>query len=85
MGVLNPLREDNTCSLGEGTPTAFTMNSDVINELLVFLLGPRAFVGAFFVTARFSHCFGIASLPASLGVYGTQKWNKMQKQYAKGK
>lgn len=46
-----------TCSLGEGTPTAFPVGSDVVDKLLVFLLGPSPLVGAFFVTARFPHCY----------------------------
>jgi hypothetical protein len=37
-------------------PAAFAVGSDVIDELLVFLLGPSALVGAFFITAWFSHC-----------------------------
>lgn len=38
------------------------MNSDVINELLVFLLRPSTFVGAFFVTTRFSHTYNFGSV-----------------------
>ena len=44
-----------TSSFGNGTPTTFTMNSDVVNELLVFLLRPCSFIDVFFVTTRFSH------------------------------
>lgn len=46
-----------TSSFRNGTPTAFTMDLDVVNELLVFLLGPSTFIYAFLVTTRFSHCF----------------------------
>lgn len=43
-------------SLGKGAPTTFAMSLNVINKLLVFLLGPSALVGVLFVTARLPHC-----------------------------
>jgi hypothetical protein len=39
------------------------VGSDVIDELLVFLLGPSALVGAFFITAWLSHCCLLSFLP----------------------
>lgn len=39
-------------SLRESSPTAFTMDTNVIDEALIFIFGPSAFVGVGFFTAR---------------------------------
>lgn len=44
--------DDGTCSLGEGTPTALAVEADVVDEALIFVFGPRAFVGVGFLAAR---------------------------------
>lgn len=46
-----------TCSLGECTPTNFTMFLDIINKFLVFLFGPSSFVQFFDITTRLPHSF----------------------------
>lgn len=39
-----------TSSFGEGSPTAFAMNFDVVNKTLIFFFSPSTFVGVFFLT-----------------------------------
>lgn len=44
--------EKNTGGFGEGTPASLAVDADVVDEALVFLFGPSAFIGVGFLTAR---------------------------------
>jgi len=44
-----------TGSLGKGMPATFAMDIDVINEFLIFLLGPSSLVRSFPITAWLPH------------------------------
>ncbi len=44
--------DGSTGGFGEGAPAAFAVGADVVDEALVFLFGPGAFVGVRFFTAR---------------------------------
>lgn len=37
---------------GKGAPATFAMDTDVVDEALVFFFGPSALVGVSFLTAR---------------------------------